>query len=104
SFLVSRTAQERRQALGIHGPEVRAARAIYGEPIPWPGDRMPTELSCFLARVCYTMPPLFWSQESMATSSKVPAIQPRFKADAAAFELEVSRCPEQRKSVGRRSV
>ena len=40
----------------------------------------------------------------MATSSKVPAIPPLFKADAAAFEPEVSWCPEQRKSVGRRSV
>ena len=28
----------------IDGPEVRATRVIYGEPIPWPGDRMPTGL------------------------------------------------------------
>src|SRR5262249_42607934 len=40
----------------------------------------------------------------MATSSKTSTIPPLFKADTAAFEPEVSWCPEQRKSVGRRSV
>jgi hypothetical protein len=40
----------------------------------------------------------------MATASKLPPIPPLFKADTAAFEPEVSWCPEQRKNVGRHMV
>jgi hypothetical protein len=49
--------------------------------------------------------PLFFQRKGpRATSSKLPPIPPLFKADTAAFEPEVSWCPEQRKRVGSHSV